>query len=279
MLLTIPFPNVTHALKLFSIGILLSIQISAHACTIFTMTDGERILFCNNEDFSNPKTRIWFIPGTNDRHGCVFVGFDDGWGQGGLNDKGLAFDWVAGFKERWERSPELHSVRGNSCQRMLESCNSVEKAVTFFERHWEESFSYGQLLVADRTGKSALLRAKDGKFDAPIVNRSQGIGHRFGLRGNEASAMLAKISTPTLADAVRLLNATRQEGVNATKYSVVYDLKTCDICLYRFPEQTEPVRFSLSRELNKGPHYFDIPELPQQLTQGLRSLTEDMKKY
>lgn len=279
MLRTIPFPNVTDALKLFSIGILFSIQIHARACTIFTMTDGERILFCNNEDFSNPKTRIWFIPGTDDRHGCVFVGFDDGWGQGGLNDKGLAFGWVAGLKERWERSPELQIVRGNPCQRTLESCDSVEKAVAFFERHWEESFSYGQLLVADRTGKSAVLRAKDEKFDAPIVKRSQGIGHRFGLRGNEASGMLTKVSTPTLADAVRLLNATRQQGANATKYSVVYDLKTCDIYLYRFPEQTEPVRFNLSRELKQGPHYFDIPELPGQQTRELRPLTEDMKKY
>jgi len=279
MLRTIPFPYVTHALAFLSFAIFFTVERHTNACTVFTMTDGERILFCNNEDFSNPKTRIWFIPETSDRHGCEFVGFDDGWGQGGLNDKGLAFGWVAGFKERWEHRPELQIVRGNPCQRMLESCDSVETAVAFFERHWEESFSYGQLLVADRTGKSALLRAKDGKFDAPIVNRSQGIGHRFGLRGNEASGMLAKISTPTLADAVRLLNATRQEGVNATKYSVVYDLKTCDINLYRFPEQTEPVRFKLSRELKKGPHYFDIPELYKQLTQELRPLTEDMKKY
>src|SRR5262245_28843457 len=103
----------------------------ADACTVFTMTDGEHVLFCDNEDFSNTRTRIWFIPGTtrssykttchpeggsategstlpwgrffaplrfaqNDsagfetgssKHGCQYLGFDDGWGQGGLNDK------------------------------------------------------------------------------------------------------------------------------------------------------------------------------------------------
>jgi hypothetical protein len=251
----------------------------ATACTVFTIAGGEHVLFCNNEDFSNPNTRIWFIPAAGKKNGCVFVGFDDGWGQGGLNSKGLAYGWVAGFKERWQRSPGLQDVRGNPCQRMLESCQTVEEAVAFFRRNWEESFSYGRLLVADRTGKSAILRAKDGKLDAPIVAESQGVGHRFGLRGNDGAEMLSRISKPAMADAVRLLKFTLQEGPNATKYSTIYDLKTRDIDLYRFPEQTEPVRFNLLRELEKGPHYYDIPALPQQLTEPLKPLTDDMKKY
>src|SRR5687767_2709878 len=79
---------------------------TASACTIFILTDDRRALFCNNEDYSNPKTRIWFIPGESGRHGCVYFGFDDDWGQGGMNTEGLAFDWVAGFKEKWEPDPK-----------------------------------------------------------------------------------------------------------------------------------------------------------------------------
>jgi hypothetical protein len=251
----------------------------ATACTVFTIAGGEHVLFCNNEDFSNPNTRIWFIPAADKKNGCVFVGFDDGWGQGGLNSKGLAYGWVAGFKERWQRGPGLADVRGNPCQRMLESCQTVEEAVAFFRQNWEESFSYGRLLVADRTGKSAIIRAKDGKLDAPVGTQSQGIGHRFGLRGNDGAEMLSRIAKPAMIDAVRLLKFTLQEGPNATKYSTIYDLATCDIRLYRFPEQTEPVRFNLSRELENGPHYYDIPALPKQLTEPLKPLTDDMKKY
>jgi hypothetical protein len=255
---------------------------SAHACTVFTIVGGERILFCDNEDFSNPRTLIWFVPASSSstaKYGCVYLGFDDGWGwgQSGLNDKGLAYGWLAGFKEQWQRQPEMKSVNGNPCQRMLESCATLEEAIRFFEQHWEESFSYGRLLVADRTGKSVILRAKDGKLDAPIVTRSQGMGHRFGMRGNEATPLLAQVTKPTLEAAARLLEFTRQEGVNATKYSVVFDLNTCDIWLYRFPEQTEPVHFELRRELDKGPHYYDIPALPQQLDENLRPLTIEMK--
>jgi len=41
--------------------------------------------------------------------------------QGGLNTKGLAFDWVAGFMEKWEFDPGMKSVRGNPSERMLET--------------------------------------------------------------------------------------------------------------------------------------------------------------
>jgi hypothetical protein len=247
------------------------------ACTVFTITSGERVLFCDNEDFSNHCTRIWFVPGSATKHGCVYMGFDDGWGQNGCNAKGLAYGWVAGFKEQWQRQPTTKIIEGKPCHRMLETCATIEEAIAFFERHWEESFSYGRLFVADCTGKSAILRAKDDNLHASIVTRSHAIGHRFGMRGDDATPLLAQISKPTLTDAARLLEFTRQEGVNATKYSVVFDLKTCDIWLYRFPKQAEPVHFNLGIELDKAPHYYAIPELPDQLGQELRPLTVEMK--
>jgi hypothetical protein len=262
-----------------SAAILSMAAATSDACTVFVMTDGKQVLFCNNEDFSNPKTRMWFIPGAEGRHGCVYVGFDDGWGQGGRNTEGLAFGWVAGFKEKWERPPGLKDAKGNPCQRMLETCTTVAEATAFFDRYWEESFSYGKLLIADRSGKSVLLGAKDGRLVASVVKQSQGIGHRFGLRGNDAAAMLAKVSTPSVPAAVDILKATLQEGVNATKYSVIYDLKSSAIHLYRFPDQSEPVQLNLADELEKGPHYYDIPSIREQMGKELRPLTEDMKRY
>src|ERR1051325_11148848 len=67
------------------------------ACTIFVLTDTNRVLFCNNEDWSDPKTRIWFVPGNNEHYGGVYVGFDNDYAQGGLNTAGLAFDWGGGY--------------------------------------------------------------------------------------------------------------------------------------------------------------------------------------
>src|SRR5215216_5839597 len=95
---------------------------AGHACTIFVLSDTNRALFCNNEDWSDPKTRIWFIPAGEGYHGAVYVGFENGFAQGGVNTEGLAFDWVAGYSEKWQLDPKLPEVRYNSGQRMLESC-------------------------------------------------------------------------------------------------------------------------------------------------------------
>jgi hypothetical protein len=62
------------------LGLMWFVAVSAQACTIFVLTDTNRVLFCNNEDWANPMTRIWFVPAREGRYGCAFVGFDDGLG-------------------------------------------------------------------------------------------------------------------------------------------------------------------------------------------------------
>jgi hypothetical protein len=75
------------------LAICLSASASIHACTIFVMTDTNRVLFCNNEDVDETKNRIWFFPSGKKRYGCAYVGqAGNQWGQGGLNTTGLAFD-------------------------------------------------------------------------------------------------------------------------------------------------------------------------------------------
>jgi hypothetical protein len=242
---------------------------SVGACTIFVITDGQHALFCNNEDWSNPKTRIWFIPG-NGKYGRVCVGFDNGWGQGGLNTEGLAFDWVAGYKEKWEPDPKLKRVKGNPAERMLESCASVEEAITFFQTHWEPSFSYAKILIADRSGASVIVGAHDGNLTIERKSRSRAMGYR----GQLAESMLVKTSEPTLGNAGTILRAAIQEGQYATKYSNVFDLKTGDIYVFRFPDQGEPVKLNLTEELKKGGHFYDIALLKEQMEQKPKPLSQ-----
>lgn len=237
-------------------------------CTIFVLSDSEHVLFGNNEDWSNPKTRIWFVPGGG-RYGRVYLGFDNGWGQGGMNTAGLAFDWNAGYKEKWERDPKLKPVKGNPAERMLESCATVDEAVTFFQTHWEPSFSYAKILIADRTGASVILRARDGKMIVERMTQSRAVGYQ----GPLAEKMLAEKPSATPEQAARILQAALQEGQYGTKYSNVFDLKTGDIHLYRFPEQSEPIQLNLFAELKKGGHFYDIPKLNEQLRGKLKPLS------
>lgn len=247
-----------------------------HACTIFILTDTNRVLFCNNEDWSNPKTRIWFIPPGVGYYGCVYVGYDDGWARGGLNTEGLACDWVGGFNEHWRAGPREECVRGNPTERLLESCATVKDAIGFFRKHPESDFTRAKILVADKTGASAILGARDGRLKVEQASRSWG----FGFGDEMLNKMLANSSEPTVANGAAILRACLQRGQNATKYSNVFDLKSGDIWLFPLGERTNEARFNLVVELAKGGHYFDMPAISEQLAKGApQPLLINMKRF
>jgi hypothetical protein len=244
-------------------------------CTIFVLTDTNRVLFCNNEDWSNPRTRIWFVPAGDEYFGCAYVGYDDGWARGGLNSEGLACDWVGGFSAEWKPGPSSLCVRGNPTERMLESCATVEDAIAFFIRHPEPDFSRARILVADRTGASVIIGAKDGKLQFAKASQSRG----FGFGGQILMKMLANSPEPTVANGSTILRACVQQGQYATKYSNVFDLKSGDIILFPLSRKADEVRFNLTAELSRGGHYYDMPKLRQQLAETPQPLLINMRRF
>lgn len=175
-----------------ALALLLTNAPPADACTIAVLTDGERVLFANNEDWSNPDTRIWFVP------------------------------------------------------------------------------------AADRTGRSAAIGARDGRLRVERRADSRMLPTpAVAPRVEPASRMLA--AAPSVANAAAFLRTARQEGKYPTQYSTIYDLHSGAIFVFRFA--SEPVRFDLSAELKRGPHFYDIPRLAEQLPQPLRPLTADMKSF
>lgn len=248
---------------------------SVPACTIFVLTDTNRALFCNNEDWSNPNTRIWFQPAGTGHYGCVFVGFDDGWSQGGLNTEGLAYDWVAGYNEVWKPDPGLPKVWGNSSELMLATCTTVEEAIAFYRGHQEPGFYRAKILVADRTGASVIIGAEDGKLQVEEETQCRG----FGYGARTLDKMLAGHPKPTVANGAKILRACLQKGQYATKYFNIFDLQTGDIFLYPFPKENDQVKFNLAAELKKGGHYYDMPEIHKQLAQAPRPLLANMERF
>jgi hypothetical protein len=259
----------------FTIAFLGPFSVRVHACTIFVLTDTNHVLFCNNEDWSNPKTRIWFVPAGDGYYDCAYIGFDDGWAQGGLNTKGLAFDWVAGYKEIWKPDSNLLIPRGNASQRMLESCATVEEAIAFYQSNQEPGFSYAKILVADSSGASVIIGAKDGKLQIEKANQSRGFGYGKQTFNN----LLAKSSESTVTNGFKILQACMQKGAHATKYSNIFDLKSGDIFLRSFSDLNDEVKLNFAVELKKGGHYYDITQIHIQLTQITKPLLTNMRRF
>lgn len=245
------------------------------ACTIFVLTDEDDALFFNNEDWSNPATRLWFVPAGEGHLGCVYLGFDDDWAQGGMNTAGLAFDWVAGFADDYAPDPALRRVRGNPSQRMLETCTTVDEAIAFYRTHREPSFGRARLLVADRRGASVVIGARDGRLFFDRSNASRG----FGYGARVLQQRLAMPPAPSLETGVEILRACVQEGPTATRYSNVFDLKRGALFIYAAPRDPEPIRIDLEPELGRGGHWFELPRLAAQLAQPPHPLPPGLQRF
>jgi len=81
-----------------------------------------------------------------------------------------------------------------------------------------------------------------------------------------------------VANGAAILQASRQDGKYGTKYSNIFDLKSGDIHLFQSSKQSDGVKLNLAAELKKGAHYYDIPQISQQLTQAPMPLLNNLKR-
>ena len=241
------------------------------ACTVFVLTDTNRVLFCNNEDGAKTRTRVWFVPGDPTHYGCVLLGYDDGVVQGGMNTEGLAFDWLAGWREAWKPDPGLPKIR--SGRAVLEKCGTVEEAIAFYREHDAPGFTYAKIFLADKSGASALIGAHQGQLQINRSHTSWGLGYG----GATLQRMLGESCEPTLPNGERILRACLQPGTYATRYFNIFDVKSGDIFLFPFPHRNDEVNLNLAVELSKGRHYYDMANTAEQLQQTPRRLRANMK--
>ncbi|MCG8528251.1 MAG: hypothetical protein MI748_17860 [Opitutales bacterium] len=244
--------------------------ISTFACTIFSWTEGDRVLAANNEDWSNPKTRVWFYPAEDGKYGRMFVGFNDFFGQGGMNDQRLFYDWVAGSQTKWKKDKNKQTFDAPS-EVMLERCATVEEAIEFYTLTNEPGFSYARIMVADASGASAIMGYRGGEF---FVDRGKGGFQVFGFGRKQVDEVLQEdiAEADVVSRASNALKEAMQRGKYPTQYSNVCDLTAGVMWIYDFRRSETPFLLSLEEELAKGRHYYDIPELESQIGEPLRDI-------
>jgi hypothetical protein len=239
----------------------------AFPCTVFCISDGKNAFAGNNEDYFDPATRMWFVPGEKGRHGRVYFGFANGFPQGGMNDAGLFFDGLA--LDREEVSSELPAFDGNLSDRAMAECASVEEVVALFEKYDRDFLAQAQLLFADRTGDAAVIEGnaivrKKGRYLTSTNFRASKTARSTPAacdRYRISSRMLAGEGEVTVDLCRRVLAATHQEAPAATLYSNVCDLTRGKVHLYHFHDYANPVVVDLAAELAKGAHSVEISSL------------------
>jgi uncharacterized protein (TIGR03435 family) len=237
------------------------------ACTAFCAVGAGQVLVGNNEDWTNPRTRIWFVPAKPGSLGRMYVGFDDLWPQGGLNERGLWFDGFAAPAIAATGSSDLPSFPGNIVDTAMAECGTVEEVVRLFSRYNRTFLRESILMFADASGdavaieRNAIVRKTRSHFVQTNFHQSRapdGIDERF----ITASTMLERAGSDISIDLFRrILAATHQKGGAPTLYSNIYNLTARTMHLYYFHDFERVVTFDLAEELKKGERVLDISAL------------------
>jgi hypothetical protein len=78
---------------------------------------------------------------------------------------------------------------------------------------------------------------------------------------------------------VQILKQCVAPGNGGTKYSNTYDLNSGDIEFYNFASENGSTKFNLLEELKKGSHYYEIPDIANQIQQAIRPLLLNMNRH
>ncbi|PCJ52056.1 MAG: hypothetical protein COA73_16625 [Candidatus Hydrogenedentota bacterium] len=252
-----------HGLMIFVLVLVMLIGSGpSQACSIFTVVRDGQVLMGNNEDYIKPGV-IWFVPGRKNRLGRVNVGFDTGFAQGSMNEKGLAFDGAAVSPIAWEPDPDKKTPK-NLVEKIMNECGTVAEAIQYFETYNAPFLKDAQLMFADATGDSmvvAFVPGKgitytrgDGDHNLVTNNRLEASGYRD-QRYMKASQVLAERKDASLETMVAVMDAVHQRGPGGfTSYSTVYNLKERKIHLFNLTDFGNVITLDLAEELAKGRH-------------------------
>ena len=227
------------------------------SCTIFCVSHGNSVFMGNNEDWKNPLTYYWIKPAGDGEYGVLYFGFDDFGPQGGVNEKGLAFDGNALPYIRINSHPDRFQASEAIVNNIImRKCATVDEAIRLVSSYdWGHLYSgkfAGQYLLADATGDAAVIGfGSDGELVFTRKNKGNGYlvstnfnraypQNRYGAypcrRYNTACNMLGTVNEEndlTKDFLASVLNAVHEEGgrIN-TLYSNIYDLKNGVVYLY-----------------------------------------------
>jgi uncharacterized protein DUF4396/acyl-CoA:6-aminopenicillanic acid acyl transferase len=258
------------------------------SCTIFTVSHGQKVFFGNNEDWKNLNTYYWTIPSDDKHYGVVYFGFGNFRPQGGINEKGLAFDINALPRSSLNPHPELPKVR-NPFYEFLKTCATVDDVIEKIKIYsWERSWK-AQLHVADKMGNAVVISAgKNGeiaftrkkKKDRFLVSTNFNLanpenGKHPCWRYTTASRMLEQmghkeILTPDYFRSI--LDAVHVEGAAInTVYSNIFDLTNGIIYLYHWHHYGEVVELNVAEAVTNRIAPIRIRDLFSQQTVELTS--------
>ncbi len=261
---------------LFVLSVLLSVE-HVSACSIFKITKGGKTMVGNNEDYWNPNTRMWFEQGGNSKFGAMYVGFDNLYPQGGMNEAGLVFDgfsmdYMAVTDTVGKKSIGTDEDLFSFTKTILQTFSKVTEVKDFLSKYNLESFHSSLLFFVDKSGQylimegNSLILGNDpiyiqSNFYPSCTKDANKVNIDFYQKGRKY--LKENTADTSLAYCTNMMNAMHQDfgKYGGSLYTTIYDLESGKIHLYYHFDYETVVTFYLNEELKKGNTSINIPEL------------------
>lgn len=258
--------------RLFALCILLLlVGDNALPCSMFKITFGGKTMVGNNEDAWRENSRIWFEAGRDGHYGAAFVGHDDGFPQGGLNEVGLAYDGFAVYGRKLRPMVGKEPIGDNIdaktgfLKAIMQRCATVEEVQRFVNGYDRSVFNRGMFLFIDKKGDYLVVEVDTtilghdpkyvlSNFCPSLTPDLSKVG--FG-RYRRGVAFLRDKWDSSLRFCTAMMDTMhecRPRLGDGTTYTSIYDLSAGLIYLYFYHDYTHCVSFDLRRELAKGDH-------------------------
>jgi hypothetical protein len=252
----------------FGSALLIAWPSASLACSLIKVTKDGTTIIGNNEEQMNPNTRIWFETGKNGGYGAVYVGFDNLYPQGGMNVKGLVFDGFGQSFRAVKTSANKKTLGPRELEKkVMQECATISEVKSLLEQYNLDTWSDSSLLFVDRTGAYLYVSGDEiipGQ-EAYFVQTNRRPGETKACwRFDKAAAALASSATATLDNCrsiMEMIHQEREKNRVDTLYTTIYELAKPTVHLFYFYNFKEEVVFDLERELAKGDHVLNMPDL------------------
>ncbi len=270
---------------LFMSAIILNAQFLL-ACTVIVGKDSSRVLVGFNEDFFFENPFIWFTNKTENHFRCAFFSYsykhDFGWiklripgksaPQQGINEKGLFFDHLATPYHEIHKSQRMRSTSYKGIKRMMQTCATVEEAITYLKNHYFTHFSTAKILLADRTGKYTIYDGRDNYQNETadycvttnFLENDKGLGNypcRRYFKANELFQLNGEITVENFNSILKSVKQCDENLLGGTFYSGIFNPQSGNLNLFYIQDFEQGYVLNIYNEMRQGSRKIYLKEL------------------
>jgi len=216
------------------------------------------------------KTNRILIPGFGlsqvKNYGVVYVGFDNLFPQGGMNEAGLVYD---GFTQSnrivVDTVGKLKITSLELQKKIMQECKTVDEVKSLISKYNIAFMSSAVLRYVDKTGRYLYVDGDSlviGEKNYFVQTNVRPYENKKCWRFDKATRLLEHSYDATISYVKSVMDSIHQETKwGGTLYTTVYDLNNGKVYLYHFYDYNNVVTFDLKEELKKGQRMVNIPEL------------------